>query len=82
MELIINIIVGGIIGWVASMIMKTNAQMGKIANVVVGIIGMYLGYWLADVLGLAASGGIAKWLVAVGGAVVLIGLLRVLGIYK
>lgn len=46
MNLIIWLIVGGLIGWVASMIMKTNAQQGMILNVVVGIVGALLGGFL------------------------------------
>ena len=37
MDLIITIVAGGVIGWLASMIMKTSAQMGILANVIVGI---------------------------------------------
>ena len=47
MNLIISIVIGGIIGWLASIVMKTNAQMGIIANVLVGIVGSALGHWLA-----------------------------------
>lgn len=43
MNFIIWIVVGGIIGWLASMVMKTNAQQGLILNVVVGIVGAFLG---------------------------------------
>jgi uncharacterized membrane protein YeaQ/YmgE (transglycosylase-associated protein family) len=82
MDLIIMIVVGGIIGWLASMIMKTSAQMGILANVVVGIIGSSLGYWLAGVLGLAAYGAIARWIVAVAGAAILIWILKAIGIFK
>ena len=46
MNFIIWIVVGGILGWVASMIMRTNAQQGMLLNVVVGIIGALLGGWL------------------------------------
>ncbi|NHZ90698.1 GlsB/YeaQ/YmgE family stress response membrane protein [Massilia sp. CCM 8733] len=46
MTFIIWIIVGGILGWLASMVMKTDAQQGMILNVVVGIIGAVLGGWL------------------------------------
>ena len=46
MNFIIWLVVGGLIGWVASMIMKTDAQQGVILNVVVGIIGSMLGGWL------------------------------------
>ena len=46
MNFIIWLVIGGVIGWVASMIMKTDAQQGIILNVVVGIIGAFLGGWL------------------------------------
>jgi len=45
-NLIVWLIVGGLIGWVASIIMKTNAQQGAILNVVVGVIGAFLGGFL------------------------------------
>ena len=46
MNFIIWLVVGGLIGWVASMVMKTDAQQGMILNVVVGIVGAVLGGWL------------------------------------
>jgi uncharacterized membrane protein YeaQ/YmgE (transglycosylase-associated protein family) len=82
MNLIVTIVVGGIVGWLASMVMKTNAQMGLIANVLVGIVGSALGFWVAGALGLAAYGAIAQWLVAVGGAALLIVILKALGVFK
>jgi len=82
MNWIIALVVGGIIGWLASLLMKTNAQMGIIANVIVGIIGSSIGFWLAGVLGLAAYGSIARWLVAVAGAVILIWILKAVGLFK
>jgi uncharacterized membrane protein YeaQ/YmgE (transglycosylase-associated protein family) len=62
--------------------MKTNAQMGLIANIVVGIVGSFLGFWLAGLLGLAASGAAIRWLIAIVGAVVLIAILKALNIFK
>ena len=82
MELILTIVIGGIVGWLASLFMKTGAQMGLIANVVVGIVGSALGFWVAGLLGLAVYGAIARWLVAIGGAALLIYLLKALGIFK
>jgi uncharacterized membrane protein YeaQ/YmgE (transglycosylase-associated protein family) len=81
MDLIVTLIVGGIIGWLASMIMKTNAQMGLLANIIVGIIGSLLGYWLAGVLGIATA-GVLRWVMGVIGAVVLIGILKALNVFK
>ncbi len=52
MNFIIWLIVGGIIGWLASMIMKTDGQQGIFLNVIVGIVGSFLGGWLiAPLLG-------------------------------
>jgi uncharacterized membrane protein YeaQ/YmgE (transglycosylase-associated protein family) len=50
MNLIIWLILGGVIGWLASIIMKTNAQQGVLLNVVVGIVGSMLGGWLISPL--------------------------------
>ena len=81
MNLILQLIVGGVIGWLASMVMKTNAQMGLIANVIVGIIGAGIGGWIATKLGI--GGGVAlSWLMAIVGAALLIALLKLVGLYK
>ena len=82
MSLIITLIVGGLVGWLASIIMKTNAQMGLIANVLVGVVGSMLGYWLAGMLGIAPAGGILRFLIAIGGAALLIFILRKLGVFR
>ena len=82
MNWIVTLVIGGIVGWLASIFMKTNAQMGVIANVIVGIVGSSLGFWLAGALGLASSGPIMSWVVAVVGAAVLIAILKALGIFK
>jgi uncharacterized membrane protein YeaQ/YmgE (transglycosylase-associated protein family) len=82
MDIIVTLIIGGIVGWLASMLMKTNAQMGLIANIVVGIVGSVLGFWLAGQLGLAEGGTVISWLIAIGGAAVLILILKMLNIFK
>ena len=82
MGLIVAIIIGGIIGWLASIIMKTNAQMGPITNIVVGVIGSLIGHWGAGALGIAAAGTLANWTVSLLGAVVLIALLRAIDVFK
>jgi uncharacterized membrane protein YeaQ/YmgE (transglycosylase-associated protein family) len=46
MNFIIWIIMGGIMGWLASMVMRTDAQQGMLLNIVVGIVGAFLGGWL------------------------------------
>jgi uncharacterized membrane protein YeaQ/YmgE (transglycosylase-associated protein family) len=82
MNWIISIIIGGIIGWLASIIMKTDAQMGLIANILVGIVGSALGYWLAGVLGIGTGNAVIGFLVGVAGAVLLVFILSKLGMFK
>ncbi|MEP6607680.1 MAG: GlsB/YeaQ/YmgE family stress response membrane protein [Burkholderiaceae bacterium] len=50
MNFIIWLVVGGLIGWVASMIMRTDGQQGIFLNIVVGIVGAFLGGWLISPL--------------------------------
>ena len=50
MNFIIWLVVGGLIGWVASMIMKTDAQQRVFLNIIVGIVGSMLGGWLISPL--------------------------------
>jgi uncharacterized membrane protein YeaQ/YmgE (transglycosylase-associated protein family) len=80
--LIMSLIVGGICGWIASMLMKTNAQMGILANIVVGIVGGAIGRWMFAVLRLAAFGMVGQLVMIVAGAAVLIAILKAMKIYK
>ena len=50
MNFIIWLIVGGVIGWLASIVMKTDGQQGIVLNVIVGIVGAMLGGWLISPL--------------------------------
>ena len=77
MNLIIWLVVGGIIGWLASLVMRTDAQQGMILNVVVGIVGALLGGWLLSPLlgaGTLNQGDFSLMglLVSFGGAVILL----------
>jgi uncharacterized membrane protein YeaQ/YmgE (transglycosylase-associated protein family) len=81
MSLLMTIVIGGIIGWLASILMKTNMQMGVVANIIVGIIGSFLGGAIASALGMRISGGADSWIVAILGASMLIALLRGLGVF-
>ena len=68
------IVLGGLAGWVASKIAKTDKQQGVLANIVVGIIGALIGGFLFEFFGGAGVTGFNLWtfLVAVVGAVVLL----------
>lgn len=77
MGLILWLIIGGVIGWLASMVMRTDAQQGIILNIVVGIVGAFLG-------GLVFTGGsinsapltIYSFLVSLLGAVILLAIVN------
>ena len=77
MNLIIWLVVGGLIGWLASLIMKTDAQQGLVLNVVVGIVGALLGGWLLSPFVGAGSVNqgdfsVMGLLVSLGGAIILL----------
>jgi len=74
MGIILWIIFGGLVGWIASMIMNTDGQQGIILNIVVGIIGAILGGWLMSFFGESGVSGfnLYSFLVALVGAIVLI----------
>jgi uncharacterized membrane protein YeaQ/YmgE (transglycosylase-associated protein family) len=80
MTWLITLVIGGVIGWLASVLMKTDAQMGLVGNVVVGIVGSWLGFWLAGLLGIGAGSAIAGYVIAVIGAAVLIFILKAVGV--
>lgn len=76
MGLIIWLIVGGVIGWLASIIMRTDGQQGILLNVIVGIIGAFIG-------GLIFAGGsinqgitLTSFLVSLIGAVILLAIVN------
>lgn len=77
--MIITILAGAFIGWIASMIMKTDAQMGAIANIVAGLLGAFVGGYVANLLGFAARGagfGLTQLLFGVIGACIVIGIYK------
>ncbi|MFF2550638.1 GlsB/YeaQ/YmgE family stress response membrane protein [Nocardia sp. NPDC058058] len=68
------IIIGGLAGWIASKLMKTDAQQGIMLNIVVGVIGGLLGGFLLKILGVDVHGG-GLWFsffTCLGGAVILL----------
>lgn len=79
MGIIITIIMGGIIGWLASIVMRTDAQQGIFLNIVVGVVGAFLGNIIAGFFGQTASVStfnIMSLLWAFIGAVVLLGIIN------
>ena len=80
MEWLAWIVLGGLAGWVASIITRNNGRMGLIANIVVGILGALAGNFLLPMIGVKGLTGfnIYSFLVAVGGAAVILLILNLI----
>jgi len=83
MNFIIWIVVGGILGWLASLVMRTDASQGLFLNIIVGIIGALLGGWLlAPLFGTGTINqndfSISSLLVSFLGAVILLAIVNLL----
>lgn len=88
MSWIITILVGALCGWLASIIMKTDAQQGAVANILIGIVGSLLASWLfGSVLGWGGSTAgngfhIMSIVWGVVGSVILIAILKALRVLR
>ncbi len=83
MNFIIWIVIGGILGWLASLVMKTDASQGLVLNVIVGIVGALLGGWLlAPLFGTGTINqndfSIPSLLVSFLGAIILLAIVNLL----
>lgn len=78
MGILLWIIFGALAGWIASLIMKTDAQQGALLNIIVGIIGAVLGGWIFNFFGASGTTGfnIYSFIVAIVGACVLIAIVK------
>lgn len=78
MGIVLWIIFGGLAGWIASKIMGTDAQQGILANIIVGVIGAFLGGFIMHLIDKTGVTGfnIRSFLVALLGSIVLIGIFK------
>lgn len=78
MGILLWIIFGALVGWIASLIMKTDAEQGALLNIVVGIIGAVLGGWIMNFFGQSGTTGfnLYSFIVAIIGACVLIAIVK------
>lgn len=81
MNLIVWLVVGGILGWIASLVMKTDGQQGIILNVVVGVVGALIaGFVVAPMLGTGTINtndfSVSGLLVSFMGAVILLAIVN------
>lgn len=82
MGIIIWLIVGGIVGWLASMIMRTDGQQGIILNIVVGIVGAVIGGWLiGPMIGAGSINdgfSVKSFIVSLIGAIILLAIINLI----
>jgi uncharacterized membrane protein YeaQ/YmgE (transglycosylase-associated protein family) len=82
MSILLWIIFGGVIGWVASLIMHTDAEQGLLLNVIIGVIGAVVGGWLMSFFGESGISGfnLYSFVVALIGAIIFITVAKALSI--
>lgn len=80
MGIILWIVFGALVGWIASLIMNTDGQQGVLLNIVIGVVGAVVGGWLMSFLGESGITGfnLYSFLVALVGAVALIVIVKAL----
>lgn len=77
MGIIIWLIIGGVVGWLASIIMRTDGQQGLLLNIVVGIVGAFLGGFIFGRGDINNSGlTVTTFLVSLVGAVILLAIVN------
>ena len=78
MGLIIWLVVGGVIGWLASLVMRTDAQQGILLNIVVGIIGAFIGGLLFAGGSINAGISVTSFIVSLVGAIILLAVVNLI----
>lgn len=74
MWILLWIVFGAVVGWVASIITKNNARMGLLKNIVVGLVGALIGGWISTLIGMGtyASFSLNSFVIALIGAILLL----------
>lgn len=84
MNILLWIVFGGLAGWLATILLDTEESYGLLGNIVVGIIGAFIGGWIADSIGAGGAPGVDRptgilsFIWAVIGAVILLAILNLL----
>ncbi|PJA47539.1 GlsB/YeaQ/YmgE family stress response membrane protein [Candidatus Uhrbacteria bacterium CG_4_9_14_3_um_filter_36_7] len=80
MGILLWVIFGAFVGWIASIIMKTDPQQGTLMNIVIGIVGALLGGWVMSLIGQTGITGFNLYslLIAILGSVILLAIIKAL----
>jgi uncharacterized membrane protein YeaQ/YmgE (transglycosylase-associated protein family) len=80
MGIFLWIVFGALAGWIASMLTGNNARMGLLANIIVGLIGAFIGGWVASLLGVGTMlvYDFRSLLIAIGGSVILLAIINLI----
>jgi uncharacterized membrane protein YeaQ/YmgE (transglycosylase-associated protein family) len=79
---ILWLVFGALVGWLASIVMRTDAQQGALLNIIVGIVGAFIGGFVASALGFAGANindgtfSLTALIVSFVGAVILLGIVN------
>ncbi|HKR24499.1 MAG TPA: GlsB/YeaQ/YmgE family stress response membrane protein [Allosphingosinicella sp.] len=76
MGIIIWLVIGGIVGWLASMVMRTDAQQGILLNIVVGIVGAFIGGLIFSGGSINTSINVTSFIVSLIGAIILLAIVN------
>lgn len=77
MDWILAIIVGGVAGWLASLVMNRDASMGILWNIVVGVVGAVIGKFVLGLLNIPGDGNWLLWFIsAIVGAIILLAIVN------
>ena len=82
MNFIIWLVIGGIIGWLASIVMRTDGQQGIILNIIVGIVGAFIGGFVGSALGISGANindsglSVTSFIVSLVGAIILLAIVN------
>lgn len=70
------LLLGGLTGWTAAVVPGTDPRRGVFASILMGAVGSLIGSWLASRAGPAVATSMARWLLALGGAVAVLAIVR------
>ena len=81
MGIILWLVIGGVIGWLASIVMRTDGSQGIFLNVVVGIVGAFPGGWLGGMMGISGANinegfSVTAFIISLIGAVILLAIVN------